>query len=664
MIMERGRRVAGRWEGHTVCCLRVVSNMKLLVLISLVTAASASGGKRAALDEEYGYVEVRPGAHMFWVMYHVDQPGDYKEFPLIMWLQGGPGASSVGYGNFEELGPYDINGNHREYAWTKKANLLFVDNPVGTGYSYVENYNDLATDNAQIANDLVAVVKAVFSNNTDMQKMPFFVYAESYGGKMTVDFALAFNQAIQNGEVVSDFRGVALGDSWISPMDSVNTWGMFLYQMGFVNRKGLQTIDAAATKAQDAVDAGRWEDATEEWSNTEVVVMNVAHNVNFYNVLAKEDIYMMKTKPHTRDLSYMKPAIRRLYENHVGRLQQARDALGDFMNGEQAAAWNIPSNVVWDSQGDRVFNHLAGDFMKPVVDSVVRLLTETNVHVAVFTGNLDLICDTPGTYRWIEDMEWPGKPGFVEADTTPIYISDYSAPAAFVQSSGSFSVYTILRSGHMIPIDAPVTALRMIDMITASSSKSKRQETQQEISTHEAPKQEAPKQEAPKQEAPKQEAPKQEAPKQEAPKQEAPKQEAPKQEAPKQEAPKQEAPKQEAPKQEAPKQEAPKQEAPKQEAPKQEAPKQEAPKKEVTVPETPEKEAPKQETQKKEAPEKVVLEKETRLKQRVAGKHKSLPLRAVNKARSRVVAAHFNPATPTGRRYPKSVPPFLRHGMH
>lgn len=39
------------------------------------------------------------------------------------------------------------------------------------------------------------------------------------------------SQAIKNGEVVSDFRGVGLGDSWISPMDSVNTWGTFLYQM-------------------------------------------------------------------------------------------------------------------------------------------------------------------------------------------------------------------------------------------------------------------------------------------------------------------------------------------------------------------------------------------------------------------------------------------------
>ncbi|XP_047482446.1 retinoid-inducible serine carboxypeptidase-like [Penaeus chinensis] len=443
--------------------------MKLLLALAALLGAGLSAA--APLDEDYGYVTVRPGAHMFWVMYHTEQEGDYTKFPLIMWLQGGPGASGVGYGNFEELGPYDINGNRREGAWTKKANVMFVDNPVGTGYSYVDNFSDLTVDNAQIAADLVVLVKEAFKVNPDMERMPFYVYAESYGGKMTVDFALAFDQAIKNGEVVSDFRGVALGDSWISPMDSVNTWGMFLYQMGFVNIEGLQKVDAAALKTQEAVDAGRWSDATDEWSNTELVVMDVAHNVNFYNVLAEDDIYRDNTKPHSLGLSFMPEKLRRLYKHHVLSRHQTRDLLGDFMNGAQAEHWNIPPEVEWDAQGGMVFSALAGDFMKPVVDSVIQLLTETNLHVAVFTGNLDLICDTPGTYRWIENMEWPGKPNFTATDTVPIYISAYSAPAAFVQKSGQFSVYTILRSGHMVPIDAPEMALKMIDMITASTSK-------------------------------------------------------------------------------------------------------------------------------------------------------------------------------------------------
>lgn len=41
----------------------------------------------------------------------------YTEKPLVMWLQGGPGASSTGYGNFEELGPNDVNMNPRDYTW-------------------------------------------------------------------------------------------------------------------------------------------------------------------------------------------------------------------------------------------------------------------------------------------------------------------------------------------------------------------------------------------------------------------------------------------------------------------------------------------------------------------------------------------------------------------
>lgn len=95
----------------------------MLIAISRLTSTFfqgitfLTGRVREQLQEDFGYVEVRPGAHMFWVMYHVDQPGNYTDFPLIMWLQGGPGASGVGYGNFMELGPYDINGNLREYAW-------------------------------------------------------------------------------------------------------------------------------------------------------------------------------------------------------------------------------------------------------------------------------------------------------------------------------------------------------------------------------------------------------------------------------------------------------------------------------------------------------------------------------------------------------------------
>ena len=63
------------------------------------------------------------------------------------------GAGGSGYGNFGELGPLDEYLNDREYSWLKKVHLLFIDNPVGAGYSYVDNLNLLTTDIDQIGDD-------------------------------------------------------------------------------------------------------------------------------------------------------------------------------------------------------------------------------------------------------------------------------------------------------------------------------------------------------------------------------------------------------------------------------------------------------------------------------------------------------------------------------
>lgn len=56
---------------------------------------------------------------MFWWLYFStnEQIANYTEKPLVIWLQGGPGASSTGYGNFEELGPYDLRLQYRNHTW-------------------------------------------------------------------------------------------------------------------------------------------------------------------------------------------------------------------------------------------------------------------------------------------------------------------------------------------------------------------------------------------------------------------------------------------------------------------------------------------------------------------------------------------------------------------
>jgi len=71
-------------------------------------------------DQDWGYVTVRPNAHMFYWLYYNEQT---TEQPLVIWLQGGPGASSTGYGNFEEIGIVDTNLNVRNSSWVGKHYL-------------------------------------------------------------------------------------------------------------------------------------------------------------------------------------------------------------------------------------------------------------------------------------------------------------------------------------------------------------------------------------------------------------------------------------------------------------------------------------------------------------------------------------------------------------
>ena len=114
-------------------------------------AISTSSSRRVFSDipdEKWDYVKVRENAHMFWWLYGADtnEPSERIHKPLIMWLQGGPGGSSTGYGNFEELGPLTVDLKPRNTTWTKAANVLFVDNPVGAGFSYVTDKSAYTTN--------------------------------------------------------------------------------------------------------------------------------------------------------------------------------------------------------------------------------------------------------------------------------------------------------------------------------------------------------------------------------------------------------------------------------------------------------------------------------------------------------------------------------------
>ncbi|KAH0945124.1 hypothetical protein HN011_002202 [Eciton burchellii] len=442
---------------------------RLLVYIFLVLFfVSGSIGRKGfgPGEQEWGYVQVRPHANMFWWLYYTTASVDsYYDRPLIIWLQGGPGGSSTSYGNFEELGPLDKDLKPRNYTWVKDYNVLFIDNPVGTGFSYAETESAFAKTNAQIAEDLVECMREFYRQLPKFQNVSTYITTESYGGKMGADFALVWNRAQKTGTIKSNLKGVALGDAWISPIDSVMTWAPFLLNTGMVDTEGFKKIDAAAQRTKNRIDIGEWKEATQYWAYTQSIVLIETCNVDFYNILTKKhcsQLYNLLTKnvqSIDEDTIYQ-----HFIQPEIGDL-----SLEDLMNGPVRKALGL--QVTHGSQSNMVFAHLREDFMKPVIHTVELLLNETDLNVFVYSGHMDLIVDTPGTLLWVEKLKWRGADNWKNSDRDPL-TAEYIVEG-YLKAQDNFRMYWINRAGHMVPKDNPAAMEIILRDLTRDANKMK-----------------------------------------------------------------------------------------------------------------------------------------------------------------------------------------------
>ena len=110
-----------------------------------------------------------------------------------MWLQGGPGCSSS-IGNFYELGPWHVNEEDlclhpNPYPWNHHFGLLFLDNPVGVGFSIAPSLEDIPSDQDHVARDVYVALEGFYERFPEFQSRPFYVTGESYAGKYVPSIA-------------------------------------------------------------------------------------------------------------------------------------------------------------------------------------------------------------------------------------------------------------------------------------------------------------------------------------------------------------------------------------------------------------------------------------------------------------------------------------------
>ena len=143
----------------------------------------------------------------------------------MLWLQGGPGASSL-YGLFVENGPLQVTKDlkvfERNHTWNRDFAILYFDQPVGTGFSFTDSDEGYARNEVDVARDMYEALKQFFTLYEDYRGNPFYVAGESYGGKYVPAITYKIHKEGDNATKVGiNLQGMLVGDGLCDPQNMV-----------------------------------------------------------------------------------------------------------------------------------------------------------------------------------------------------------------------------------------------------------------------------------------------------------------------------------------------------------------------------------------------------------------------------------------------------------
>jgi serine carboxypeptidase 1 len=255
---------------------------------------------------------------------------------------------------------------------------------------------------------------------------------------MTAYFGAALTKAIAAGVLDVNFKGVALGDGWVDPIDCMYSYGPYLSTFSQVNPEQADNISEYAAYAQNSLEEGNGTQATFWWGAQQDVISLVTDNINWYNSLYYYD--------YTAD-------------------NQLDVFLGSNFTWQLGSL--IPDGVTYNAQSGDVFSYMGGSFMKDGIRQVGEILAG-GYQVNIYTGQVDLIVDVVCMNRWVSKLEWPFLEQFYQAPRNPLQLPNDENAGGFMQTLNNLTIWNINKAGHMVPLDNPAYAELMMASIVGS----------------------------------------------------------------------------------------------------------------------------------------------------------------------------------------------------
>ncbi|KAE8394878.1 Alpha/Beta hydrolase protein [Aspergillus alliaceus] len=402
------------------------------------------------VNQYSGYLSVGENMNMFfWFFESRNNP---EKAPLSTWFNGGPGCSSL-IGLFQENGPcHFANGEQtpslNEHSWNNFANMLYIDQPIGVGFSYGDNDVD-STGTA--APYVWKLIQAFYDHFPQYESRDFGLFTESYGGHYGPGFAsyiLEQNKAIEDGSVKGEkINLVALG---------INN-GMYdleLQEKAYItfayNNTYKQLIDESQndkllnfyeSKCLPAVQQCQKSKTDQDCQNASSVcgdgienaIINSGVDFDVYDVRAPSN----DPNPPSTFLDYLTKS-------------DVKKAIGARSDFQQCA--NLPG-AKFGRTGDIARSTL------PQLSEVVK----AGVNVLVWAGTADWICNVDGSIAVANAVDFSGHDEF-KGKALGAYKVNGKETGQY-KSVDNFHLLTVYDAGHEVPYYQPETALQAFTQI-------------------------------------------------------------------------------------------------------------------------------------------------------------------------------------------------------
>ncbi|KAL5226685.1 hypothetical protein ABZP36_014950 [Zizania latifolia] len=413
----------------------VVSLLAAVVLTATTNISPAAAQFPArARPTRSGYLDVTSTNSLYFAFYEATDPvtAPAASVPLLVWLQGGPGCSSL-TGNFAEIGPYlllnSTSLSRNRDRWNRRFGVIFLDNPLGAGFSVPASDADIPTDEPTIAAHLLAALQSFMALDPTFRARPLFLTGESYAGKYipsTASRIIEANAKLQDDQRLN-LQGIAIGNGMTHPVAQVTVHADQAYFAGLINAAQKAEIEEMQARTVSFVNAEKWVEARTERNKIIDFLTNVTGVATSFNY-AREQPY--PTRP-----------------------------LRDFLNtGEAKEALRARGDEEWARCNKAVSAALAEDIMKSARDDVDAVLASNGTRVLLFQGVFDMHSGPASVEAWVRDLAWPG----LAAERAVWRLGDGQL-AGYVQRSGALANAVIVGAGHMAAGDNRPATQAMIE---------------------------------------------------------------------------------------------------------------------------------------------------------------------------------------------------------